>query len=126
VVSEILLLRHGQASFGSADYDKLSEKGEAQVRMLGEHLSELGLEFEAVFSGSMRRQRDSARLMLEAMGHTDPQGFSLLQQFDEFDHLPVLRDYLQGRAELGDREVDIQRLSQDRAFRCRYHCMDFR
>jgi len=60
VVSEIYLLRHGQASFGAEDYDRLSEAGETQARLLGEHLAGLGLEFDAIFSGAMRRQRDTA------------------------------------------------------------------
>jgi broad specificity phosphatase PhoE len=116
VVSEIVLLRHGQASFGAEDYDRLSDVGQTQVRLLGEHLAELGMEFDAIYSGAMRRQRDSVRLMLEAMGHSDPGGFSLLHQFNEFEHLPVLREYLTNMAERGEPEVDIQRLGQDRAY----------
>ena len=116
MVSEILLLRHGQASFGAEDYDRLSNTGETQVRMLGQHLAELGMEFDAVYSGAMRRQRDSARLVLEGMGHPSPESFALLEQFNEFDHLPVLREYLEGRAKQTEDAVDIERLSQDRGY----------
>ena len=116
MVSEILLLRHGQASFGAEDYDRLSNTGETQVRMLGQHLAELGMEFDAVYRGAMRRQRDSARLLLEGMGHTSPERFALLEQFNEFDHLPVLREYLEGRAKQTEDAVDIERLSRDRGY----------
>lgn len=116
MVSEIYLLRHGQASFGAEDYDRLSNTGETQVRMLGQHLAELGMEFDAVYSGAMRRQRDSARLVLESMGHSSPESFALLEQFNEFDHLPVLREYLTGRAERAEDAVDIERLGRDRGY----------
>ena len=36
----VLLVRHGQASFGSADYDVLSETGWEQGRLLGAWLRE--------------------------------------------------------------------------------------
>ncbi|MCJ7557878.1 MAG: histidine phosphatase family protein, partial [Gammaproteobacteria bacterium] len=115
-MSEILLLRHGQASFGAEDYDQLSQTGETQVRMLGEHLAGLGMEFDAVYSGAMRRQRDSARLVLEGMGYPSPRSVGLLEQFNEFDHLPVLREYLTGKAGRTEDTVDIERLSRDRGY----------
>ncbi len=116
MVSEIYLLRHGQASFGAEDYDRLSEAGETQARLLGEHLAELGMEFDAIFSGAMRRQRDTARLLLEGMGHPNPEGFQIMDHFNEFDHLPVLREYLEGMMAGGDASVDIPRLREDRPY----------
>jgi len=115
-VSEIFLLRHGQASFGAEDYDRLSQLGERQVRLLGEHLAALGIGFDAVYSGSMRRQRDSARIVLQAMGVDEPPAIQAMAQFDEFAHLPILREYLGMRARAGDEEVDIGRLRSDRRY----------
>jgi len=37
-MSSIYLVRHGQASFGSANYDELSDRGRRQSRILGEYL----------------------------------------------------------------------------------------
>jgi hypothetical protein len=37
-VGNLYLIRHGQASFGAADYDVLSPVGERQSLALGEHL----------------------------------------------------------------------------------------
>jgi len=41
IMSELYLIRHGQASFGTADYDRLSEKGIRQASVLGDHLADL-------------------------------------------------------------------------------------
>ena len=38
-MSKILLVRHGQASFGAADYDNLSPTGHEQSRVLGAALA---------------------------------------------------------------------------------------
>jgi broad specificity phosphatase PhoE len=63
-VGAILLVRHGQASFGSADYDVLSPSGERQARCLGAALAARGISPASVISGSMRRQRASAAAMV--------------------------------------------------------------
>ncbi|MFQ5527850.1 MAG: hypothetical protein ACE5GX_16530 [Thermoanaerobaculia bacterium] len=47
-MSRVLLVRHGQASAGSADYDRLSELGERQSRLLGRHWAGHGLELDRV------------------------------------------------------------------------------
>lgn len=78
----VILVRHGQASFGSADYDVLSETGWEQGRLLGAWLRDRGVSPTAVVSGGMRRHRETA----EAMGLSavvDP-------GWDEFDHLGVV------------------------------------
>ena len=81
----ILLVRHGQASFGSADYDVLSPLGERQSRCLGAALAGRGVRPASVVSGSMRRQRDSA------VGLTEQAGWRLEPSVDagwnEFEHL---------------------------------------
>jgi broad specificity phosphatase PhoE len=43
-VGVILLVRHGQASFGGADYDVLSPSGERQARRLGAALAARGVQ----------------------------------------------------------------------------------
>ena len=60
----IYLVRHGQASFGAADYDQLSELGTRQCHALGEYFAERGVAFEAVLRGTLRRHAQS----LEALG----------------------------------------------------------
>jgi broad specificity phosphatase PhoE len=56
----ILLVRHGQASFGAANYDALSATGFEQAAAVADHLSTRGLDVQRIVSGQMRRQRESA------------------------------------------------------------------
>jgi broad specificity phosphatase PhoE len=51
----LYLVRHGQASFGAADYDRLSELGERQSERLGRYWAGRGLHFDAVITGTLRR-----------------------------------------------------------------------
>jgi broad specificity phosphatase PhoE len=84
----VLLVRHGQASFGADDYDVLSETGVAQSKRLGAWLAEADLEPTALVHGAMRRQGDTATAMAEGAG------WSLAPELDvgwnEFDHLGVV------------------------------------
>jgi broad specificity phosphatase PhoE len=59
----LYLVRHGQASFGSQDYDRLSELGERQCGALGAWMAARGLRFEGVMRGSLRRHRQSLQAM---------------------------------------------------------------
>jgi broad specificity phosphatase PhoE len=59
-MSMIYLIRHGQASFGHDNYDRLSSLGKRQARILAVHLLRSGFSPDAVYSGTMMRQRDTA------------------------------------------------------------------
>jgi broad specificity phosphatase PhoE len=54
-MGNLYLVRHGQASFGAADYDNLSELGHRQSVRLGEYFAAKGLQFEAVYTGTLKR-----------------------------------------------------------------------
>lgn len=62
------LVRHGQASYGSDDYDNLSEMGRAQAEAVGRELVRRSLRTPVAACGSLRRQRDTALLALAAAG----------------------------------------------------------
>lgn len=64
----LFLVRHGQASFGSADYDRLSDLGRQQARWLGEYFRDREVRFRRVVAGTLKRQRDTATELLGAMG----------------------------------------------------------
>lgn len=51
----LYLVRHGQASFGAADYDQLSALGRRQSVRLGQWFGARGLRFDAVLTGTLRR-----------------------------------------------------------------------
>lgn len=61
------MVRHGQARFGAADYDGLSDLGVRQARALGAHLAALGWLPDRVICGTLARQRQTVAAMLEAM-----------------------------------------------------------
>ena len=54
-MGNLYLVRHGQASFGAADYDNLSDLGHKQSVKLGEHFRATGLTFDAVITGTLKR-----------------------------------------------------------------------
>ena len=87
-MSAVYLIRHGQASFGAADYDLLSERGHRQARVLGHALARTRLRVEAVVCGDMQRHRQTAQGCLEAMGR-DPQWRSD-PGWNEFDHVRLV------------------------------------
>jgi len=65
-MASIYFIRHGQASFGSDNYDKLSELGIKQARLAGEYLQKTDVKFDALYSGSLLRQRETAQQVVEA------------------------------------------------------------
>jgi broad specificity phosphatase PhoE len=90
-MSVLLLVRHGQASWGAADYDVLSDLGHEQSRRLGKHLTSLGMTPSRVWSGGLRRHDETVTSTMEAAGWqtevvTD-RGWS------EFDHIELVRRY---------------------------------
>jgi len=64
-MSEIYLIRHGQASFGEDNYDRLSPIGIRQARVLARHLVKTGKLFDAVYYGEMERQQKTAQEFVE-------------------------------------------------------------
>ena len=105
-MTTILLARHGQASFGQENYDQLSELGTIQAQMLGQHYAATQRRIDAIFTGSLVRQQDSARHFLTryqlSMATGDSNGMPalpimninepdsyILPQFDEFNHKDV-------------------------------------
>src|SRR4051812_13061461 len=64
----VLLVRHGQASYGADDYDVLSERGHRQSAAVAQALAARGIRPALVVAGSLRRQRDTAAPVLEAAG----------------------------------------------------------
>lgn len=62
------LVRHGQASFGAADYDLLSALGQRQCQALGQWFAERGTLFEAVLCGTLRRHTQSLAAIADGYG----------------------------------------------------------
>ena len=95
----IFLIRHGQASFGLGDYDKLSETGLKQATLLGKYLSEKSLQVTHVVSGSLKRHQQTAENCLNELNFN---GARLVQpNWNEFDHNEILQVYKPEYADFG-------------------------
>ena len=64
----IYLVRHGQASFGAADYDALSPRGFEQSTVVGVELLRREVSFSRAVSGTLARQRDTAATAMKVLG----------------------------------------------------------
>ncbi|ALG07320.1 histidine phosphatase family protein [Kibdelosporangium phytohabitans] len=81
----VYLVRHGQASFGAEDYDVLSPVGHLQGKHAGAELRRRGVHADQVWSGTLKRQRDTAAAAgFEARPRQDA-------RWNEFDHLGLVR-----------------------------------
>jgi broad specificity phosphatase PhoE len=90
-MGQIYLVRHGQASFGAADYDNLSDHGVAQSRVLGEWFRTCGVSFNGVVTGGLRRHRQTAEACLAALPGSPPADqWRADPGFDEYNHVEVL------------------------------------
>ncbi|MGE5621802.1 MAG: histidine phosphatase family protein [Bacillota bacterium] len=91
-MGQIYLVRHGQASFGSADYDQLSELGFEQARLLGEWFANSRQTFHCVVTGDMRRHRQTADTCLSVLpkAHRVETDWLTDPDFNEFDHHEVM------------------------------------
>ena len=90
-MSRIILVRHGQASWGKKDYDRLSDLGHKQAAVVGQELEARSVVSARVFSGALRRQRDTAAGIVAAAGWSlDPEDIA---GWNEYDHTAILRAY---------------------------------
>jgi broad specificity phosphatase PhoE len=89
-MGQILLVRHGQASWGAEDYDVLSAVGEQQAEVLGQALVRVleGVEPDRLVHGTMQRQQRTAELAAKAAGWSVTA--TVDERWNEMDHLAVL------------------------------------
>jgi len=92
-MGRLILVRHAQASFLAADYDKLSPLGERQSRLLGEYWVQRKVSFDRVFSGPRSRQKDTAKIAATAYRNGSarfPEPI-VIEELDEYDGESVLK-----------------------------------
>ena len=87
----VMLVRHGQASFGTEDYDVLSSRGVRQSRKVAKTLAEYGIAPTMFIHGGMRRQLETAEEMLRST----PWDLELQvdERWRELDHVAVMGAY---------------------------------
>ncbi|MFH1033048.1 MAG: histidine phosphatase family protein [Pseudomonadota bacterium] len=112
-MSVLYVVRHGQASFGQAEYDRLSDLGQRQARLTGQHLAQAGLRLDAAYCGAMRRQKDTASALLAGLEAPPP-----LRQapgWEEYDSLAIIKALLPAMlAEDPSLEQSLGDMYQDR------------
>lgn len=97
----LLMVRHGQASFGKANYDELSERGHLQAYHLGLWLADHQHQFSHVRIGAMVRHQETLDGIAKAY---QERGLSLPKaeidaDLNEFDHSSVFAAFMQKNAD---------------------------
>lgn len=88
-MGNVTLVRHGQASFGAADYDQLSELGARQCGALGRYLAERGRRFDVVLTGTLKRHAQSLAALAAALPGLP--AARALPAWDEYDAEALVR-----------------------------------
>jgi len=106
-VSTILLVRHGQASWGKKDYDVLTDLGHRQARLTGEALRDRGVRPDVVVVGGLRRQQLTASALIDAAGwQTQPQ---IDAGWDEYDHTAIITGHRPAYRSMTVMKADLAR-----------------
>ncbi len=116
-MSKLILVRHGQASAFTDDYDRLSELGRRQGEMLGKWWMERGLEVGLVFSGPLKRQKGTAEIVRDTfrrngLSFPDP---VIMEELEEIDADRIMAYFNEYRIEYPELERLIKafRVSDD-------------
>ena len=93
-MSNLYLVRHGQASFGAEDYDNLSELGHKQAVRLGEYFKQKDLQFDAVLTGTLRRHMQTWTGIAQGAGLThEPLQWPGLNEYDSHAVIEAIHPY---------------------------------
>lgn len=108
-MAELLVIRHGQASFGKDNYDVLSDLGHRQSEAVGALLHEMNWVPDRLVTGTLKRQKDT----LSSMGFDQaPEEHA---GFNEYDFGDLLHARFNGQVpELvkGDRKTHFRALRE--------------
>jgi 2,3-bisphosphoglycerate-dependent phosphoglycerate mutase len=121
MTSYLVLLRHGQSQwnlenkFTGFHNVELSEKGIEEAKQAGTLLKEAGINFDQVFTSTLKRANNTARLALEEAGQgaliSSMVAHNDLRERDYGDLTGLNKD--ETRAKYGDEQVHIWRRSYD-------------
>lgn len=94
-MSELFLVRHAQASFGSDNYDQLSELGFKQSRLLGEYFGKRNINFDHLVSGNLQRHRQTLDGICEGMEYQTPVPYRIHSGLNEYHFESLVRTYIE-------------------------------
>jgi broad specificity phosphatase PhoE len=111
--ARLWLVRHAQASFGSGDYDRLSERGHSQAQILAEWMCASDLRFDKIVCGAQQRHRQTLAAITTAFAAATRPLPEAMEDADwnEFDHEAVVRAYARLRSD--DALIDAARQFAD-------------
>lgn len=92
-MSNYLVIRHGQASYGSANYDELSKLGVSQSEKLGIYLAHQSKKIDAIYVGPKKRHEQTCEALRKGAsnaGMTLPSPIAA-QGLDEFPAFELFR-----------------------------------
>jgi len=96
-MAKIHFIRHGQASFAADNYDKLSETGIAQAKLLNNCLQDKQLTADIVITGSMLRHQQTADFSLNTDELSNITNVNTVrfkdERWNEYDHQNILAVY---------------------------------
>lgn len=97
-MSDLYLVRHGQASFGEENYDRLSPTGVVQAGIVARQWVNIGRKIDAIYVGSMKRQADTADALVCAYQENQMVVPEIIidTAFDEYDSGSVFEAQLPG------------------------------
>jgi broad specificity phosphatase PhoE len=87
-VATLYLIRHGQASYGEADYDRLSARGIEQAKAVGRWAASQGI--TGLYAGPLRRQQQTAQYAREGAGGALPE-LATLDELAEYPAFEMLK-----------------------------------
>jgi broad specificity phosphatase PhoE len=122
-MSELILVRHGQASFLTDNYDRLSQTGIEQSRQLGLYWSRMKVKADEVYTGQLERQRHTAQIIGECYREAglDWPEPAIIPELDECHLDSLIKTHMSALVmkyehvrdlayELGSAETDEQRI----------------
>ncbi|MBF0395588.1 MAG: histidine phosphatase family protein [Desulfobacterales bacterium] len=92
----LYMIRHGQASFGKDNYDKLSDLGEHQAKLLAAYFVRKKLNFDMIYTGTLLRHRETAQSLIEAYKFNGfkPCEVKESKSFDEYDFKAIMKSII--------------------------------
>lgn len=111
-MSKLFVIRHGQARLFTDNYDRLSDLGLRQAECLGEWFVQNEVSLDAVYSGSLKRQQQTAVAVcgvLRAAGRRAPD-LQLLEGLNEYPAEEIMKQLV---PELRGLDTEIDRLADE-------------
>lgn len=108
-MAELLVIRHGQASFGQDNYDVLSDLGHRQAEAVGKLLTDLNWVPDRLVTGTLVRQKDTLSSMGFKQAPEEHAGFN------EYDFSNLLTARFNGNVPelvIGDRKTHFRTLRE--------------